>query len=127
MFNEVVSITTAICNKISMQIMNKASFIPISATHSYNLFRDITKNGNTDNSMAWYKGHSVLEKMNEISLAVTIPLHTFISNARVAVVRVKPLENTKNLAAIPKSGTYLVQGYVTSTRTLTFLFTNSQN
>jgi translation elongation factor EF-1alpha len=113
-FNEVVSITTAICNKISMQIMNKASFIPISATHSYNLVRDITKNGNTDNSMAWYKGPSVLEKMNEISLAVTIPLHTFISNARVAVVRGKPLENTKNLAAIPKSGTYLVQGYVTN-------------
>lgn len=114
-FNDVVAAASAVCNKISTKILSKATFIPISAAHSYNL--QDTKYGNNTTAMPWYKGPSVLEKMNEISYTVHLPLHSFVSNARVAVIRVKALKNTKNLAFnfAPKSGTYRVWGYVTST------------
>lgn len=117
-FYEVVAIATEVCKLLSHKIVDKVCFIPISAAHSQNLGTNISKNGtnNNDDVMVWYKGPSLLQKLNEISYTTHMPLSKFDNNnSSFTIMRHKSLENTKNLACLPKTQRYQVFGYITST------------
>jgi translation elongation factor EF-1alpha len=113
-FNDVSAIVLEICSRVSNHIQAKISFIPISALNSLNIFKD-TKYSN-ESPLSWFKGPSLVEKLNQISMSIQTPVYKFFRRPSFVVISTKELTvKRKQKKKHPNDPYKIIIGYVTGT------------
>lgn len=111
-FNDVSAIALEICSRVSNHIQAKISFIPISALNSLNIFKD-TKYSN-ESPLSWFKGPSLVEKLNQISMSIQTPVYKFFRRPSFVVISTKELTvKRKQKKKHPNDPYKIIIGYVT--------------
>ena len=106
-FNDISALILEVCGKISNQIQAKISFIPTSTVDSLNIVK------NSNGLLSWFQGPSLIEKLNEISMRIQIPLYKLFRRPSFAVLDTKELDKKRNdIKTQPNDVYHLVLGYV---------------